>query len=360
MPPSLHSRRRTAAALALLGTFTAGACVQAGDPDVGIDPIVADIVFGAPTADVTPRAILPESAPPSAPIQDFDPVGLFPAEREVVDRPKPQRNPSAPSRSTVVEECRVATNSDFAPEVSPPRPEDSRPTEGVYRWKRGGTRTFVVPGFEAMGPQTQEIKGFEERLVQNVEAYGQSDTDFEYETVRKDLEGNVVTTRWRVRQAAENRNVNNNFPAVRVNVGEPDRGLSLVSITVESPTGDNLDSFNPRLPLLYLPLETTISDSWTSVAVDPRSLETLTLEAAVAKHAEVDACGEIVDGWLVNATLTETTAEGQIESKFDYIVANQFGSMVVSTHQETPAEAPVAVIDFSLARVTPAPLPADA
>ena len=44
--------------------------------------------------------------------------------------------------------------------------------------------------------------------------------------------------------------------------------------------------------------------------------------------------------------------------KFDYIVANQFGSMVISTHQETPSEEPTSKLDFSLARVTPTPLPA--
>lgn len=357
MLPSPHSRRRTVAALTLLGSLAAGACVQPGDPEVGISPIVADIVFGAPKPDANPPVVLPETTPAVAPVQAFDPVGLFPLEREVKDRPKPVRNPSAPSRS-VIEECRSATNNDFAPEVSPAEPGDRRPTEGVYRWKRGGTRSFVVPGFEAMGPQTEEIKGFEERLLQNVKPYGQSETDFEYETVRKDLDGNVVTTKWRVRQGAENRNVNNNFPPVRANVGEPDRGLSLVSIAVTSANGDNVATFTPRVPLLHLPIDTTISDSWTSTAVDPRTFVTLELEAAVVKHAEVDACGEVVDGWLVQGTLTETTAAGQSQTKYDYIVANQFGSMVISTHQEIPKDAPETILDFSLARVTPAPLQA--
>jgi hypothetical protein len=337
--------------------------VQPGDPDVGINPIVADIVFGAPKKDDTVASgILPDTSAPIATseVADFTDEGLFPAERVVTDRPKPSRNPTAPSRSSasVTEECRTATVNDFAPESSPDLPGDRRPTEGVYRWKRGGTRTFLIPGFEAQGPQTQEIKGFEERVVQNVKPYNNSTTDFQYDTVQKDLEGNLVTTTWRVRQSAENRNVNNNFPPVRANVGEPDRGLSLVSIVTRSPKGDVIDTFSPRLPLLYLPLETTISDSFRSSAVDPRTFVSLEIDGAVSKHAEVDACGSVVDGWLVNSTLTTTTPEGQYTSKFDYIVANQFGSMVISTHQETPSEEPTSKLDFSLARVTPTPLPA--
>ena len=257
--------------------------------------------------------------------------------------------------------CPLATVNDFAKESSPQKITGQRPAEGVYLWKRAGTQT--IDG------KTTDLAGFEDRIVQNVKETSAADGGtFEYETVQKNLDATVQTLKWRVRSDAGNSatghplNADINSPGVvnfSQNIGEPDRGLSLLSIN--SKTADGVaTNFSPLTPLLYMPYNNggvIPGRLWSALSLDPLTLTAVQLDGSVLGHSEVDVCGTIIDGWKVSSTLTYTSRAGRLQVKYVYVVANQLGGMIISEHIESPAEAPTLRVDFTLGQVKPKPIP---
>ncbi|MEY2569074.1 MAG: hypothetical protein QOE35_3603 [Actinomycetota bacterium] len=351
---SLRPRRpesRTAGIALVLMALSAG-CVHAGDPSVGVKTVAADIIFGVAPKTVSP---VPNTGPLTEPAQPFNDGDLLPADA-------PDRNlakPKAPTRAGAAPLCREATVNDVPGEQSPDTVTTQRPTVGTYLWKRAGSQKIATaPGKTFDSP----IGGYEDRLVKNVTETaappGTKDSYFEYETVQKDLGGNIATTHWRVRPNALNRAVfAPNVGDVNTNVGQPDRGLSMTGVDVRTTKGDTVPAFSPRSPLLFLPLPITAGNKWSSQSVDSRSLATLQIDGGVVGHTNVDACGTLLDGWLVQSTLTYSDGSTTETSVYNYVVALQYGALIIGEHTEAPKDNPTLVTDFNIGQVSPRPLP---
>lgn len=341
-------RSASSLAIAVIAGMVLAGCAKPGDPEVGVQALNADIVFGAPKK----GDAIPNTEPLDTPAVPFEEIGEFePAPR--VTTPRVRTTRPAPL-------CRTATVNDFAKESAPDK-VTTRPTEGVYLWKRSGTQT--IDG------QEKDLTGFEERTVRNVKTYREAEGSFEYETVQQALDGSTQVIKWRVRPVGTkvgdtNVNSNVNSPGVvpfSQNIGEPDRGLSIVSITTTTKDGA-VTSFEPLLPLLYLPLAPNFDPglNWTAIAIDPRSLSTIQLDGGVVGHSEVDACGTVLDAWKVQATLTYVTSAGQMQVSYQYQIATQFGALLVGEQITSPATGPTLRAQFNIGQVTPKPLPATA
>ncbi len=76
------------------------------------------------------------------------------------------------------------------------------------------------------------------------------------------------------------------------------------------------------------------------------------------KRERVDACGEVVDGWLVQATQTFSgPAQTAPPRTYNYIVAPQLGGIIISEEVHTATAQGNTDVTFSLGQLKPAPLP---
>jgi hypothetical protein len=343
-------RRLAGVALALLGL--SAACVHPGNPSVGVKTVAGDVVFGVAPKNPSPVPNTTPLAAPAAPFNQGD-LGL-PADGANRNLAKPK----APSRTVSAPLCRDATVADVPGELAPDTVKTQRPTAGTYLWKRSGNQKLDAGGGKTFD---NPISGYEDRLVQKIAetpAVAGSDSYFEYETVQKDLVGAIKTTHWRVRPNAVNRAVfAPNVGDVNTNVGQPDRGLSMTGVDVRAPNGSTVPAFSPRSPLLFLPLPITVGNKWSSQAVDSRSLATLQVDGGVVGHTNVDACGTLLDGWLVRSTLTFSDGSTTTTSAYNYVVATQYGALIIAEHTEAPKAKPTLVADFNIGQVSPRPLP---
>jgi hypothetical protein len=327
--PDRGPRRRGRATLILLIAVLGAACVRPDDPKVAVTKVEASLVFGVkpPPQPVAPA--LPEQAPATveAPAATAPPLP-FP---DLAFRPLPPA--SAPARS----ECPPAS-----PTAVADRPADIRiggePRVGRYRWKREGALT-----------------GFERRIVRNVKPEG--DKAYTFETVQPTVGRPTVTVKtFRVKTEPVTQGANPGGLMPPSRVGEPDRGVSLVRAQELDGNGNPVATFEPPSPLLLLPLPVQQGEHYESVAVDPRTGQTMVLDVTVQRRQRIDACGEVVDGWLVDGTLTDTAA-GAESMEVAYIVATQLGGVLVQERFKAGEGDAAVDLTFTLGQVDPDPLP---
>jgi hypothetical protein len=118
-----------------------------------------------------------------------------------------------------------------------------------------------------------------------------------------------------------------------VRTGEPNRGLVLIAQELYDSNGRLQSSFDPVGGILLLPLAVLPGESWRSTAVDPRSLDSISFEGSVAKRQAVDACGTMLDGWLVQGTMTRSG--GQPAEQVELVVSTELGALIISHHVES-------------------------
>ena len=107
----------------------------------------------------------------------------------------------------------------------------------------------------------------------------------------------VQVARYRSRRCRSRRSPGN------VSAGDPERGISLMKLQRVDAAGNSSElTFSPAV--LYLPLEIVPGEEFNSVGIDPRTGSVLQNQAKVMKRERVDACGEVVDGWVVESTQT--------------------------------------------------------
>jgi hypothetical protein len=336
---------RRAGLLIALALFTS-ACVSQGDPKVAVTKVEADLVFGVkePEPPAEPaNSNIDEELPPSAfePADlpdfgsfdnpDFGKLPLPPAEA-------PGECPAAPP--TAVAEKAVDVNITGLPPV------------GIYKWQRDGTQK---PAGSTEGGS--KIDTFERRIVRNVKQV--SPTVHTFETVQPDIGGkNVVVTSFRVRTDAINRDSTGaGLPVAGPRVGEPDRGVTITQIENIDSQGNTTSVFTPSTPILILPLPVSSNEEYQSVGVDPRSGQTLTHRAKVLARERVDACGEVVDGWAVEAERTTSSPDAPVVT-YRYLVAPQYGGLIISEKLNYSAGGLDNEFLFRLGQVDPDPLPA--
>lgn len=308
-------------------------CVHHGDPKVSMKPFKADLVFGVKPPEGPPSLFTPPPATSAeaARVQANANVDLPDLSRLGFTKPRP-----GPSQVTV---CPDAKSTATAPEEAPTNVPNLRlPAEGLYRWKKRGDFTITV----VSATQKFTYGGLTRRAV--VKATKVTDPgdpasgySFTYRTIQPALfSSNVVIMDWRVKTAAQ-------FvqPAAATvnapNQGDPERGLALEAIRENDKDGNEQKTYNFPSGVLFFPLPIRSGTSWQASATDARTLETLSINAQVTSHERIDACGNLVDGWRVNATLTYSGQEN-VTIPYNYIVATQLGALIIeedSHYQDT-------------------------
>jgi hypothetical protein len=375
-------------AVAGLAALLLAGCVKQDAPGVGVQKLAADIVFGVkPAKDTPPPNLEPGQAGPGdattyvpdAPSSggssgfgggDFASGPARPGAR------LPRVTPLNPPKLT----CPPAALTAF-PAKEAGQTVEGLPAEGQYRWKRAGTQTVAnLPGVKL------PVSGFEQRLVRNVVKV--SDTEYTFETVQPELAGGITTiSTFKVKIGAVSKSVT---PPVQppdlthpttpvplpvqvpgtmpplpkpplpqsVSVGDPERGISLMKLQRVDAAGNSSElSFSPAV--LYLPLDVVPGDSFNAVGIDPRSGSVLQNQAKVVKRERVDACGDVVDGWVVESTQTFSgSAQTAPPRTYRYIIAPQLGGIIVSEEIHTANPQGTTDVTLSLGQLKPAPLPA--
>jgi hypothetical protein len=358
------------AALAVLVALS-GACVKQDAPGVAIEKLQSDIVFQA-AADVEAPAAVPVPNVSDAPVQP----SFASSDVELEFPPEPPRSaaittprasvPTVTLRAPTT--CAEAAINEFPDEVTPlnvpTEPEVRLPKEGLYRWKKSGE----APSAAGVLP----ITGFERRVIQGVQLLQEDEqvevggnvlqrqgATFKYEVLQPDLRTGAPTLTTYV--VKTNGQVREQDPPVQeiggggaITAGEPERGVVIDRIEAIGSSADRDDSFNPQTGLLLLPLRVRAGERFQSVAIDPSTGQTLRLTGEVRQQERIDACGEILEGWRVNSVIESSTSDGPIV--YNYIIAPQFGAVLIEEQVERSTPDGVAKLRFTLGQRDPSPV----
>ena|GEM_PF-2214482 len=380
--------RSSFAAAGLAVALLASGCVRQGPPGVGVQKLAADLVFGMPPGTTPPPNLVPGPVGPGdvttyvpgpsssvagagRQASDEGDVGSEPGRRgrlRPVTPLNPARAPCPPAALTAfpAKEARLTV--------------EGVPAVGRYRWKRTGTQTLAsLPGVKLA------VTGFEARLVQNVVRV--SPTEYTFETVQPELGSDVTTiSTFKVRTDALSQTVappvappDPNHPPrsapqpvpvpgpqpplpkapvpETLSAGDPERGISLIRLQRVDAAGNSSEvNFSPGV--LYLPLPIVPGEEWNAVGVDARTGSVLQHQAKVVKRERVDACGDVVDGWAVEATQTFSRgAQTAPPRTYRYIVAPQLGGLIISEQIHTTTAGGTTDVTLSLGQLQPSPLP---
>ncbi len=352
--------RRIGVALALALTVTA--CVSPDDPGVSIEAFEADLVFGfeEPAPVPAPPNFVPAAPPPAPastgsvpttrPSASLTPTPTFPP---ADDKAFLSRIPPTSTRK----ECPPAAREAFPAEVAGLQVM-TLPKVGLSRWKQSGTQT--IPNIGEL-----PIQGFENRTVTDVELLRgtpEEPLELAYRTTQPEFSDPNVVVESGFRLKTDGTTARNSTAELLIDrsvaAGEPDRGLVLESIdTLDRRTGDVLSSATYNPPVLYLPLQVFPGEEYQSVGIDPRSGATLQHTATVVGRTRVDACGDVLDGWLVEATQVFSGPGGAVTREYDYVVATQFGGLLVSERVQSSTPLGAVDVTFDLGQLEPLPLP---
>lgn len=296
------------------------ACVAQDAPGVRTSAVQTDIVFDAAEPEAEPVA-----------------TGAAPVDIGAPLLPAPFRNQLPPRFSSVrfsldaeeaAAECPGAPLG-AAPDVAAPENANQPPREGLYRFKLSGSKTEVINGQEI----TSQYGGFEPHVIRELEV--SSETLWSFKEVEPVADGVRVTT-WQVNTAATQRSANTPYVGENsVRAGEPGRGVAITAIEEYDGNGNLRSAFDPVSPLLHLQLPVVQGESFSTSAVDPKTGQSITIDAEVQKRQTVDACGELLDGWFVLATITESQGFGQPATihEDELVFSTERGGQLLSRRQ---------------------------
>lgn len=389
---SLLRSDRSIAGLVLVTGLLASACVGQDDPGVDVQSLQADIVFGVELAAeekpvVPPSADIPEQQAPSQAPPISDGTLRIPFRNPAADR-LPTFDVEPPTG-----DCPAAPIG-ASPSEAAPEEVTSLPRKGLYRWQREVTISRDVGGVV----QSTPFAGAESRLIDNVRELG-AGTDpraedpgkqYAYDVYRPGLFGETVLENWFVNTSPVDAGVNSpgsidpggtsegaegiagqqgiplDLPdevqqalpnGNRVRTGEPNRGLIFQGEEYLDGNGEVIGQFNPSPPLLYLPLDVQVGDFWTSTGVDPRTGETRRIDGVVAERRSVDACGTLLDGWLVEIDETRAAAGVTATRSSELVISTTYGAVVIG-EDYTETSGPVKVeASFRVGQKDPSPIP---
>lgn len=352
MPPSFSPRSRRAGrmrlAIPLAFAVLAAACGGGGgnEPGVAVRKVSADISFGLKAGqdkaggDVTP----PVDVDPA--VDSDEEITLPPLE---ISYGKKRTGPSLRFFDT----CRNATINDSA--AKPATNESTTlPSEGLYRWKRGGEEELTsLPG------QKLPISGYEIRAINNVAvqsentnpATGAKNIVYTYDySLPNRFSGGYSVITMQVKTAAEVQQEVNVQTGQRARVGDAGRGLSIIRRVDYDRQGNSEEYDYSRSPLLLLPLPVSPGETFRSTAVNQRGLERATYSATVGNRVQIDACGDIVEGWEVKGTLSEPDGSS---SQYNIVVATQYGVVLIQEGYEWQNEYGTFKPLFTLGQLNP-------
>lgn len=364
-----HNRLAAVGVFVALGMLST-ACVRQEPPTVGMSKVEANLVFGldaVPEPVQTPvEQVVAQFAPPPI-IQDAAaPEAPAPAP-DFNFTPGPKVPLLRPTTSATRVECPTAPVT-AAAEV-PPQPRISGDVAtGTSKWRIDG---FLTARSGAEPVRTELADGADvPRSVRNVKKI--SDTRYSFEVVKAGdtVSGsdNVTITTYEVNTAGVNVNPAQGVGTVTTpNIGEPERGIVISRIqTVDRDSGQQLRDFQPQVGLLVLPLPVVAGDTYRSTAIDPSTGQTIALDSTVVGRERIDACGTLVDGWLVRSKQRSTSGPSDAPSlagEIDVatIFATQYGGVPIQeTQAYTGEDCTICPFQFRsrLGQLPPDPLPA--
>lgn len=304
--------RHVVAAAALVVMTTV--CVQARDPGVRVDDLSATLVFGL--QDLSGVAPLPAEAavlqaasrPPAGLAKPRVPEVSQPDFRlEFGDQPR-EANP-CPTFYTA-----IAPDREIGPEV------DFEPPVGTFRWNRSlkiaGNRTALAP---------------ERRLVRNVQRVDK-DT-FRFETVQPLGQHFLLSTFLVKKKGGLTVTPPGGQVVALPRVREPESGISLKRTEIIGADGKRVPGTQPFAPdhgVLLLPIPVA-SEEFASVSVDRATGKSVTVQSRVISTFRINACGEPVDGWLVEAFVSSEAHGAPVRNyRWEYHIAPQYGGMLIA------------------------------
>ena len=329
-----------------LGVVVLSSCSSGGEgsgPGVGVRSINTNIGLGVELEAAAPANIAPTVPPrrrsleaPEATIPPFD-----------FDVPKP-----------TTMSCPAAGPFDF-PERETGVVPNGRPPAGIYPWK--------IDGRVATGDGVFDIDDFETRTINNVEDHPSIPGAFVFAQTQRNFadyrnDRGTTTTIFRV------------VPTSPVDseqvASDAGSGVFIEQIIFRGKDSEGRDvetTFRPvpAVQLIAFPVEDgsgnggstqTGAPIESSSGVDPETGAQLTIQGSVKGKKQIDACGDRVDSWFVDAVQTYRYPAGNgqtetIEANYDYGIAPQYGGMIVFEHVDAPRDGPVAQIDFRVGKV---------
>jgi hypothetical protein len=283
----------------------------------------------------------------------------------VVRQPIPRRQLAPPTFATLPpfeipslepSDCPAAGDFDFPEKdagVDPP--ENVRPKEGAYRYHLDGK---VVTD---TGPVT--LDQFETRLITEVQDDTAAPGAYNFKVTQTQLlderEGGQIETTYRVVPRGNFQSVPNPGQGLP-DVSDTGRGVYLVSIRFRGVDEENKpfeSRFEPSNPLLLLPYPVVQGTEINASGTDPQTGSQVSITGVVKGKKQVDACGDRVDTWLIDAVETfrfsdpDTFQTETIEANYDYGVAPQFGGMILFEHIEAPIDGPFITVDARVGKV---------
>lgn len=304
---------RALAVIAVGITLVAGACTRTRS-GVSVKSLAANLVFGVPP--------LPESVPPpNIDLVPDEPIGI-------TTLGTPKKTPAKIPPFTPTPACPEAAPTEF-PEREATTDVPARPKEGSYRW--------VVAGEQATASGTFKLPEFVQRNITSVTGAGQG--EFSFAATERELvvgSSTIVTSYFEV---------------------VPDDGIYLTKIVRKTGTRERV--LAPTPPILYLPLPVRIGLPVSSVGVSESGAfgEVLRHTGTVKGRHRVDACGKVIDSWLVEGTQEFVSSEGgSTQKKYNYGIATQLGGFIVFEHVESPSSSPSLLFDARLGQVEPSSL----
>lgn len=316
------ARYRHGAIAVFLLLAACGSGVEAG---VNVKSVATDLVYGVPEEKIA-------AAPANIGRKPDEPVKVVfgGSTLEDIKRRGGPAQPPAP-------ECPKADIDEFPdPAMSSVQ---GRPKAGQYMWRVDGTEETALIGRIKLPRSTRrEILG-----VRTTD-----DPNFEFTTVERDLRFGSRTT---IKTTYEVRD---------------DDGIYLIRIERET-EGGRRATFDPVPQIEVLPLPVELGAEVNSTGVDPNSLEVLRVTGTVPKRFRIDACGDPVDSFLVDATQEFISSSGEsTQRNYDYGVATQFGGMIVFEHVDAPCASqdekgkcdpePTLTFDAHLGQIEPDPV----
>ena len=328
--------------LAVAVAVMTAACVKPDDEGVAVRSKSANLVFGV--ADGAQAAPTPAQAQIRAQSQAPPPFlsGLGSNRRTLFSflAPPIEVNacPAAPATATPQREAQANVGAtDF-------------PQEGIYRWNG------VIREINGAGDVVDEEQVVTKRAIRRFEPL--TDTRFRYESVQTFGEHFLVSS-FEVNTAGQSQRQPAGEGVVPVpRAREPEGGLVLKGTQVVDINGEEVPeyaAFNPPTGLLYLPLPVVPGENFVSTASDPRTGTSVYHQAYVAARARIDACGDVIDGWLVESDQTIVTSQGRDQIRYDYIIAPQYGAIIIG--EEFGRSIFDAFSEQRLGQLVPDPLP---
>jgi hypothetical protein len=235
-------------------------------------------------------------------------------------------------------------------------PPDIRPSEGAYK--------YFLEGKIESDTGKVDVRQFETRVLSDVKDDTAAPDAYSFTMQQSQLldervgYGKLITT-YRVVPTGNFRTVPNP-PAPAPGVSDTGRGLYLVSIVFQGvdDEGKPFESrFDPSNPLLLLPYPVVQGTDINASGTDPQTGTQVTITGEVKGKKQVDACGERVDTWLIDAVESyrfsdpDTFQTETIEADYDYGVAPQFGGMILYEKVIAPREGPIIKLEARVGSV---------